>query len=43
MSVDRFQVHMDFAFARIAHPAQMLAAILFVISYEKDSWYPTIL
>jgi hypothetical protein len=33
---------MDFAFARIAHPAQMLAAILFVISYEKDSWYPTI-
>ncbi len=42
MSADRFQVHMDFAFARIAHPAQMLAAILFVISYEKDSWYPTI-
>lgn len=41
-SPDRFQVHMDFAFARIAHPAQMLAAILFVISYEKDSWYPTI-
>lgn len=38
----RFQIHMDFAFARIAHPAQMLAAILFVISYEKDSWYPTI-
>lgn len=43
MSADRFQVHMDFAFARIAHPAQMLAAILYVISYEKDSWYPTIL
>ena len=42
MSADRFQVHMDFAFARIAHPAQMLAAILYVMSYEKDSWYPTI-
>lgn len=41
-SADQFQVHLDFAFARIAHPAQMLAVILFVVSYEKDSWYPTI-
>lgn len=41
-SANKFQIHMDFAFARIAHPAQMLVAILFVSSYEKDSWYPTI-
>ena len=42
-SADRFQVHMDFAYSRIAGPSQILAAILFVVSYEKDSWYPTIL
>ncbi|MDA8132533.1 MAG: hypothetical protein M0011_13600 [Elusimicrobia bacterium] len=40
-SSDRFQVHMDFAFARLGHPAQILAAVLYVISREKDTAYPS--
>ncbi len=40
-SPDRFQVHMDFAFARLSHPAQILAAMLYVISRERDPLYPS--
>jgi hypothetical protein len=40
-SADRFQIHMDFAFARLGHPAQILAAVLFVVSREKDPIYPS--
>jgi hypothetical protein len=41
-SANRFQVHMDFAFARLGHPAQILAAVLYVISREKDPVYPSL-
>jgi len=34
-------VHMDYAFARLAHPAQILAAVLYIISKEKDPIYPS--
>ncbi|MBI4352100.1 MAG: hypothetical protein HY550_11730 [Elusimicrobia bacterium] len=40
-SSDRFQIHMDYAFARLGHPAQILAAVLYVISREKDPIYPS--
>lgn len=40
-SQDRFQIHMDFAFARLSHPAQILAAVLYVVSREKDPPYPS--
>jgi len=40
-SSNRFQIHMDFAFARLGHPAQILAAVLYVISREKDPIYPS--
>ena len=40
-SADRFQIHMDFAFARLGHPAQILAAVLYIISREKDPAYPS--
>ncbi len=40
-SADRFQVHMDYAFARLGHPAQILAAVLYVISRERDTAYPS--
>ncbi len=40
-SSSRFQIHMDFAFARLGHPAQILAAVLYVISREKDPVYPS--
>ena len=40
-SPDRFQVHMDYDFARLAHPAQILIALLYVISREKDPVYPS--
>jgi hypothetical protein len=40
-SSGRFQIHMDFAFARLGHPAQMLAAVLYIISREKDPVYPS--
>lgn len=40
-SASRFQVHMDFAFARLGHPAQILAALLYIISREKDPIYPS--
>jgi hypothetical protein len=40
-SSDRFQIHLDFAFARLGQPAQILAAVLYVISREKDPIYPS--
>ncbi len=40
-SSDRFQIHMDYAFARLGHPAHILAAVLYVISGEKDPIYPS--
>ncbi|HNW44255.1 MAG TPA: hypothetical protein PKI19_07100 [Elusimicrobiales bacterium] len=40
-STDRFQVHMDYAFSRLAPPAQILIALLYVISMEKDPVYPS--
>lgn len=40
-SADRFQIHMDYAFARMGHPAQILSAVLYTISKEKDPIYPS--
>ncbi|HAH31461.1 MAG TPA: hypothetical protein DCL44_04000 [Elusimicrobia bacterium] len=40
-SSDRFQIHLDFAFARLAHPAHILAVFLYIISREKDPVYPS--
>ncbi len=40
-SSNRFQIHMDYAFARLANPAQILAAVLYIISREKDPVYPS--
>ncbi|OGR40680.1 MAG: hypothetical protein A2X35_09530 [Elusimicrobia bacterium GWA2_61_42] len=40
-SADRFQLHMDFSFARLGHPAQILAAVLYVVSRENDPVYPS--
>lgn len=41
-STDRFQVHLDYDYARLAPPAQILAALLYVISMEKDPVYPSL-
>jgi len=41
-SIDRFQIHLDFAFARLAHPAQMLVSVLYIISKEYDPFYPSL-
>ncbi len=40
-SAERFQIHLDYAFSRLGHPAQILAAVLYVISREKDPVYPS--
>ena len=40
-SADRFQIHMDYAFARMGHPAQILSAVLYITSKEKDTIYPS--
>jgi len=40
-SANKFQIHLDFAFARLANPAQMLASVLYIISKEKDPIYPS--
>jgi len=40
-STDRFQVHMDYSFARLAPPAQILISLLYIISMEKDPVYPS--
>ncbi len=41
-SPDRFQVHLDYAFSRLAHPAQILGAALYILSKERDPSYPSI-
>ena len=40
-SSNRFQIHLDFNFARLAHPAHILASFLYIISREKDPVYPS--
>ncbi|MBU2575149.1 MAG: hypothetical protein KKH28_13840 [Elusimicrobia bacterium] len=40
-SSNKFQIHLDFSFARLANPAQMLACVLYIISKEKDPIYPS--
>jgi hypothetical protein len=40
-SADRFQIHLDFDFARLAHPAQILSCILYIVSKEYDPVYPS--
>ena len=40
-SNNRFQLHMDYAFARLGHPAQILAAVLYIASRERDTVYPS--
>jgi hypothetical protein len=40
-SADRFQIHMDYSFARLGHPAHILSAVLYVISKEADPIYPS--
>ena len=40
-SSDRFQIHLDFAFAGLGHPAQMLVSVLYIISKENDPFYPS--
>ncbi|MEI7481575.1 MAG: hypothetical protein WCK75_04415 [Elusimicrobiota bacterium] len=40
-SADRFQIHLNFDFARLAHPAQILASILYIVSKENDPFYPS--
>jgi hypothetical protein len=40
-SPDRFQIHLDFDYGRLSHPAQIMTALLYVISREKDPAYPS--
>ncbi|MBI4656206.1 MAG: hypothetical protein HY746_05600 [Elusimicrobia bacterium] len=40
-SSDRFQVHLEFNYARLAHPAQILMSILYILSKERDPAYPS--
>lgn len=42
-SPDRFQIHLEYNYARLAHPAHILAAVLYIISREREHAYPTIL
>ncbi|MDT8286676.1 MAG: hypothetical protein RQ748_06160 [Elusimicrobiales bacterium] len=42
-SADRFQIHLEYNYARLAHPAHILAAVLYIISREREHAYPTIL
>ncbi|MFH1618661.1 MAG: hypothetical protein ABIG11_02030 [bacterium] len=39
----RFQVHLDFAFSRLANPAQLLTCVLYLESKNRDPFYPSIL
>ncbi|MCK5357421.1 MAG: hypothetical protein KAJ48_03405 [Elusimicrobiales bacterium] len=41
-SADRFQIHWDYAFSRLAHPAQILMSVLYILSKERDPSYPSI-
>ncbi len=35
-SIDGFQVHLEYAYARLAHPGQIMAALLYIASREKE-------
>ncbi|MDQ7774268.1 MAG: hypothetical protein RDU13_12205 [Elusimicrobiales bacterium] len=41
-SPDRFQIHLEYNYARLAHPAHILAVLLYIISREREHAYPTI-
>ncbi len=41
-SPDRFQIHWDYAFSRLAHPAQILMSVLYILSKERAPSYPSI-
>ncbi len=41
-SQERFQIHLEYNYARLAHPAHILAALLYIISREREHAYPTI-
>jgi hypothetical protein len=41
-SADRFQIHWDYAFSRLAHPAHILVSLLYILSKERDPSYPSI-
>lgn len=41
-SMDRFQIHLDYAFSRLSHPSHILGTILCILSRERDRPYPTI-
>jgi hypothetical protein len=41
-SPDRFQIHLEYNYARLAHPAHILAAMLYIISREREHFYPTV-
>jgi len=38
---DKFQIHMDFSFARLARPVDILACVLYIVSRERDPAYPS--
>lgn len=40
-SPNRLQVHLEFSFSRIAHPALILACALYVESKDRDPFYPS--
>ncbi|KAF0125461.1 MAG: hypothetical protein FD189_1554 [Elusimicrobia bacterium] len=42
-SPDRFQLHLEYNYSRLSHPAHILAVVLYVISREREHAYPTIL
>jgi len=41
-SPDRFQIHLEYNYSRLAHPAHIMAAVLFIVSREREHVYPTI-
>jgi len=42
-SKNRFQIHLDYAFSRLSHPSYILGSVLFILSYERDRPYPTLI
>ncbi|MEA3306321.1 MAG: hypothetical protein U9Q34_00875, partial [Elusimicrobiota bacterium] len=41
-SRDRFQIHWDYAFSRLSHPAHILMSVLYILSKERDPSYPSV-
>ncbi len=41
-SANRFQIHWDYAFSRMSHPAHILISLLYILSKERDPSYPSI-